>query len=65
MLTDLVDKSLVEFAGGRYRMLETIRAFCAEQGDDRRAAHARHFLGLARAAEPNLRGADQLTDWPS
>ncbi|MEV6641934.1 BTAD domain-containing putative transcriptional regulator [Amycolatopsis sp. NPDC051371] len=61
VLTGLVEKSFVEFAGGRYRMLETIRAFCAEHGDDRRAAHAKYFLGLARAAEPNLRGADQLT----
>jgi predicted ATPase len=61
VLTGLVEKSLVEFGGGRYRMLETIRAFCAEQGDDRRAAHAGYFLGLALAAEPKLRGADQLT----
>ncbi|MFK0249335.1 ATP-binding protein [Amycolatopsis azurea] len=61
ILTGLVEKSLVEFDGGRYRMLETIRAFCRDHGDDRRAAHARYFLDLARAAEPKLRGADQLT----
>ncbi len=61
LLTGLVEKSFVEFAGGRYRMLETIRAFCAEHGDDRRAEHARYFLGLARAAEPKLRGAGQLS----
>ncbi|MFI5585564.1 ATP-binding protein [Amycolatopsis sp. NPDC051758] len=61
VLTGLVEKSLVEFAGGRYRMLETIRAFCAEQGDDRREAHAKYFLDFARAAEPKLRSADQLT----
>jgi predicted ATPase/DNA-binding SARP family transcriptional activator len=61
VLTGLVEKSLVEFDGGRYRMLETIRAFCAEQGDDRRAEHAKHFLDLARAADPDLRGAGQLT----
>jgi predicted ATPase/DNA-binding SARP family transcriptional activator len=61
LLTGLVEKSFVEFAGGRYRMLETIRAFCAEHGDDRRAEHAKYFLDCARAAEPRLRGADQLT----
>ncbi|MEV6441491.1 BTAD domain-containing putative transcriptional regulator [Amycolatopsis sp. NPDC051716] len=60
VLTGLVEKSFVEFGGGRYRMLETIRAFCAEQGDDRRAAHARYFLDFAVAREPKLRGADQL-----
>jgi tetratricopeptide (TPR) repeat protein len=42
-------------------MLETIRAFCAERGDDRHAAHAKYFLDVAAAAEPRLRGADQLT----
>ncbi|KDN22271.1 ATP-binding protein [Amycolatopsis rifamycinica] len=61
VLTGLVEKSLVEFGGGRYRMLETIRAFCAERGEDRRAAHARYFLDLASATGPKLRGADQLT----
>ncbi|MGW3967237.1 ATP-binding protein [Amycolatopsis sp. NPDC005003] len=61
VLTGLVEKSFVEFGGGRYRMLETIRAFCAEQGEDRHAAHARYFLDFARAREPELRGADQLT----
>ncbi|WP_039923899.1 ATP-binding protein [Amycolatopsis decaplanina] len=60
-LAGLVEKSLVEFDGGRYRMLETIRAFCGDQDEDRRAAHAKYFLDLARAAEPKLRGADQLT----
>ncbi|RSM44659.1 AfsR/SARP family transcriptional regulator [Amycolatopsis balhimycina DSM 5908] len=61
VLTGLVEKSFVEFDGGRYRMLETIRAFCAEQGDDRRAEHAKYFLDLASANEPKLRGAHQLT----
>ena len=31
MLADLVDKSLVETDGSRYRMLDTIRLFCAER----------------------------------
>ncbi|GAA2166086.1 ATP-binding protein [Actinomadura napierensis] len=62
-LESLVDKSLLELADGRYRMLETIRAYGAERGeplDDARNAHARHFLELAQAADPHLRSADQL-----
>ncbi|MEV0195876.1 BTAD domain-containing putative transcriptional regulator [Nonomuraea sp. NPDC050691] len=68
VLADLVDKSLVEADGGRYRMLDTIRLFCAERlaeaGDQRRArdAHAAWYLGLARRADPWLRRAEQL-DW--
>jgi predicted ATPase len=68
LLADLVDKSLVEAGGGRYRMLETVQEFCAERlADDGerervRAAHAAYFLELARTAEPQLRGPDQL-EW--
>ncbi|MEV6863674.1 BTAD domain-containing putative transcriptional regulator [Streptosporangium subroseum] len=72
LLADLVDKSLVEAGGGRYRMLETVHEFCAERlggdgdGDGEReqvrAAHAAYFLELARTAEPHLRGPDQL-EW--
>jgi predicted ATPase/DNA-binding SARP family transcriptional activator len=71
LLTALVDKSLLvarHGAGGtRYRMLETIRAYGQErfaeagEGEALRAAHAAYFLGLAAAAEPRLRRADQLT----
>ncbi|MET8851828.1 BTAD domain-containing putative transcriptional regulator [Amycolatopsis sp. NPDC004625] len=61
VLTGLVEKSFVVFDGGRYRMLETIRAFSAEQGEARPAAHAKYFLDFAGAREPKLRGADQLT----
>ncbi|MFB4301184.1 BTAD domain-containing putative transcriptional regulator [Actinomadura sp. NTSP31] len=64
-LESLVDKSLLELADGRYRMLETIRAYGAERGeplDDARNAHARHFLELAQAADPHLRSGDQL-EW--
>ncbi|GAA4604953.1 BTAD domain-containing putative transcriptional regulator [Actinoallomurus liliacearum] len=67
-LADLVDKSFVESDGVRYRMFETIGLFCAErlaETDERqrtRAAHARHFLGLAERADPHLRRAEQL-DW--
>ncbi|WP_327089301.1 AfsR/SARP family transcriptional regulator [Nonomuraea sp. NBC_01738] len=63
LLDSLADKSLVEVAGGRYRMLATIRAFCADRLDDPtpvRQAHAAYFLRLARAADPHLRGGDQL-----
>jgi tetratricopeptide (TPR) repeat protein len=68
VLADLVDKSLVEAGGGRYRMLDTIRLFCAghltEAGEEEtlRARHARHFLALARRADPHLRRAEQL-EW--
>ncbi|MFF0577594.1 BTAD domain-containing putative transcriptional regulator [Streptosporangium saharense] len=67
LLADLVDRSLVETDGDRYRMLDTIRLFCAERlteaGERERLdrAHARHFLALARRADPHLRGAEQLT----
>lgn len=63
LLASLVEKSLVEASGGRYRMLETIRAFAAGQrtGEaDLRDAHAGHFLRLAERAEPCLRGAGQV-----
>ncbi|MFG6192020.1 BTAD domain-containing putative transcriptional regulator [Nonomuraea sp. JJY05] len=65
-LTALVDKSLVELAGERYRMQETVRSYgtarLAESGQDRavRDGHARYFLRLAEAADPELRGAGQL-----
>ncbi|MEU8105406.1 BTAD domain-containing putative transcriptional regulator [Nonomuraea muscovyensis] len=65
-LSRLVDKSLVVYDAGRYRMLETIRAYAAERltesGEEGavRQEHARHFTGLAEAAEPVLRTAAQL-----
>ncbi|WP_422647186.1 AfsR/SARP family transcriptional regulator [Actinoalloteichus caeruleus] len=72
LLTSLVDKSLVDIvddhAGrGRYRMLETVRAYAAERlrdaGEDGRlrATHARYHLRLAQWADRLLRGQDQLT----
>ncbi len=66
-LTGLVDKSFVD-GGPRYRMLDTIRVFCAERlteaGEEgaTRHAHAAYFLDLALTAEPRLRRADQL-EW--
>ncbi|WP_420035729.1 BTAD domain-containing putative transcriptional regulator [Streptomyces sp. cg28] len=60
-----LEKSFLDAADGRYRMLETIRAFCAEQLQDRtlkelRDAHAAYYLHLAEEAEPQLRGHGQL-----
>ncbi|MFD9010519.1 BTAD domain-containing putative transcriptional regulator [Streptomyces sp. NPDC059552] len=69
LITSLTDKSLLVTAGdGRYRMLETIRAYglekLAEAGEREavRRAHAAYFTGLARAADPYLRRAEQL-EW--
>ncbi|MER6576251.1 BTAD domain-containing putative transcriptional regulator [Nonomuraea sp. NPDC001023] len=64
LLDSLADKSLLEVSGGRYRMLETIRAFCADRlGEEAatfRRAHAAYFLALAEEGDPRLRGAEQL-----
>ncbi|MFF8593179.1 BTAD domain-containing putative transcriptional regulator [Streptomyces sp. NPDC015220] len=63
LLASLVEKSFLEVSQGRYRMLETIRAFAAEHAGDTdglRDAHAAHFLRLAERAEPYLRGGEQL-----
>lgn len=68
LLDSLADKSLVEVHGGRYRMLETIRAYglvrLTESGEREqfRRVHAEFFTGLAERADPLLRGPDQL-DW--
>ncbi len=69
LITSLADKSLLVTAGdGRYRMLETIRAYGLERLEEAgerevlRRAHAAYFTGLARAADPYLRRAEQL-EW--
>ncbi|GII59389.1 SARP family transcriptional regulator [Planotetraspora thailandica] len=69
VLPSLVDKSLVEMTDdGRYRMLETIRAYAAErlaeagESAELHRRHARRFLALAEEAEPHLRTAEQL-EW--
>jgi non-specific serine/threonine protein kinase len=63
LLDALVDKSLVQAdhsgTGIRYRLLETVRQYAAEQlaaaGEVAvRDAHARHFLALAERVEPEL-----------
>jgi non-specific serine/threonine protein kinase len=70
LLTALADKSLVivEERGGdtRYRLLDSIRDYAAERLDARgetarcRARHFDRYLALAREAEPQLTGRDQL-----
>ncbi|MFI9383908.1 BTAD domain-containing putative transcriptional regulator [Kutzneria sp. NPDC052558] len=66
VLASLVDKSLVEVNDGRYRMLETVRAFCSDQlgeeSERARRRHAEYFLRLAEEAEPRLRTGEQL-EW--
>lgn len=68
VLPSLVDKSLVEVSGGRYRMLDTIRAFGAarlvEAGEREavRRAHAQWFLRVAVRATPHLLRGEQL-EW--
>jgi predicted ATPase/DNA-binding SARP family transcriptional activator len=66
VLAGLVGKSLIERDGDRYRMLATIRAFCAERLDESgererlHRAHAEHFLAFAARADPYLRGSEQI-----
>ncbi|RSN13994.1 protein kinase [Nonomuraea sp. WAC 01424] len=68
VLFSLAEKSLVEHVGGRYRMLDTIREFCAERlaesGETTavRDAHTTYYLDLVLTADPLLRTGDQL-DW--
>jgi predicted ATPase/class 3 adenylate cyclase len=72
LVGSLVEKSLViaEHAASsvRYRMLETIRQYAAQEllravGDAEvltlRDRHADYYLGLAKAAEPGLKGPEQ------
>ncbi|MFF0742908.1 BTAD domain-containing putative transcriptional regulator [Streptomyces sp. NPDC004111] len=65
VLGSLVDKSLVERTGDRYRMLESVRAYAAERlggTGERAAVEARlthHFAELAAWHEPLLRTARQ------
>lgn len=64
-LQRLVDRSLVLAEQGRYRMLETVRQFARErmrQSDALDALserHARYYIQLAEAAEPELKRANQ------
>src|SRR5437763_3498216 len=66
LLPELADKSLVEAGGGRFRMLETIRAFCAEQlaesgeAEEIHRAHAEFFLHYTEEADSKLLTSEQL-----
>jgi predicted ATPase len=67
-LQSLVDKSLLRFTDGRYRMLETIREYAAERleksgdAEELRRSHADYFLALAQEAEPRILGMSPQ-DW--
>lgn len=60
----LVEKSIIQQDGDRYRMLETIRAYAAarlaESGDDVMTRLTTYFLGFAEEHEPLLRTREQL-----
>ncbi|MFI6833331.1 alpha/beta fold hydrolase [Kribbella sp. NPDC050241] len=70
LLTRLVDRSLVVrvdgTSGSRYRLLETVRAFClqrldaAGELDATRRRYERYFEGLAQHTEPRLYGHSDL-----
>jgi predicted ATPase len=69
LLTSLAEKSLLVTEGDdapRYRMLGTIKEYAddrlaeAGESDLARQAHLAYFTGLAEAAEPHLRRAEQL-----
>ncbi|GAB2577948.1 SARP family transcriptional regulator [Paractinoplanes abujensis] len=63
VLDGLVSKSLIERDGSRYRMLSTIRAFCAEQLREPGTVvqtHAAYFRSFAQQADARLRTPDQL-----
>ncbi|WP_440100204.1 AfsR/SARP family transcriptional regulator [Streptosporangium sp. H16] len=68
LLSSLAEKSLVERVGERYRMLETIRVYCAErlaetgETEARREAHAAYYADLVATADSHLRDAGQL-EW--
>ena len=66
-LAGLVERSLVELVPGRYRLLETIRAYAgAKLADAGEAAatsrrHAEHYLAVVQRAERGLRRSDPKT----
>lgn len=63
VLGSLVEKSLVQWDGQRYRMLETIRAYASERLGEQKSISdrfMRYFLALAEEHEPRLRSREQL-----
>ncbi|WP_051116274.1 tetratricopeptide repeat protein [Amycolatopsis nigrescens] len=73
----MADKSLLTTTDNRYRMLDTIRAFCTTHLDPDHTHHLHHthatyYLHLAQTADPHLRTTHQLhwltqldTDYPN
>ncbi len=72
LLDSLVDKSLViashdAEAGTRYQLLEPVREFALErlgesnETEQLRSRHAHHYVAVAAAASPSLRGPEQVT----
>ncbi|WP_329120884.1 AfsR/SARP family transcriptional regulator [Streptomyces sp. NBC_01353] len=69
LLARLVDRSLVVVVDGkdgpRYRLLESVAAYCLErmadagETEDVRGRHLTYYTSLAEAAEPELRGYAQ------
>ncbi|MFI6102800.1 BTAD domain-containing putative transcriptional regulator [Streptomyces sp. NPDC051310] len=65
LLARLVDRSLVVVAGERYRLLESVAAYCVERMREAgeltavRERHGAHYTALAETAEPQLRGHGQ------
>ena len=67
LMSHLVEKSLVvmEPAGGRYRLLDTVRQYAQErleesgEGDTGRDRHLAFYLAFAARARPQLVGAEQ------
>ncbi|GAB2936105.1 hypothetical protein GCM10027203_41460 [Nonomuraea fastidiosa] len=73
LLARLVDRSLVlrttgPGADGRYRLLESVSAYCVErleaagELDEVRLRHLRHYTALAERLEPALRGEHARRD---
>ncbi|WP_344207230.1 ATP-binding protein [Nonomuraea bangladeshensis] len=64
VIGSLVEKSIVQEVSGRYRMLETVRAYMAdrlaESGDDVARRLSEYFLTFAEEHEPLLRTGEQL-----
>jgi predicted ATPase len=69
LLTQLVEKSLVEFdaEGARYRLLETVRQYAQErldasgEGELARTRHVAFYVVLAEEVRPKLLGPEQGT----
>ena len=65
VLARLVDRSLVVVTGERYRLLESVAAYCVERMAEAgelaavRERHLAYYTGLAETAQPRLRDGGQ------